>query len=75
MLALAKPAPLVPVLWQAQRMLAALYQQQQRRPEAEAHQQQAAAHVRTLAAALPDSRLRHAFLATPAVLATLSALD
>ena len=74
-LALAKPAPLVPVLWQAQRMLAALYQQQQRRPEAEAHQQQAAAHVRTLAAALPDSRLRHAFLATPAVLATLSALD
>lgn len=70
-LALAEPAQLVPVLWQAHSMLAALYQQQQS-PLAAQHQQAAIAHLRTLAAALPDPHLRHTFLTTPAVQATLA---
>ena len=70
-LALAEPNQLVPVLWQAHSLLAALYQQQQR-PLAAQHQQEAIARLRTLAAALPDPHLRHTFLTTPAVQATLA---
>lgn len=73
-LALAEPAQLVPVLWQAHYLLAALYQQQQRPLAAQQQQQEAIAHLRTLAAALPDPHLRHTFLTTPVVQATLAAL-
>jgi tetratricopeptide (TPR) repeat protein len=72
-LSLAQRANLAPALWQAHQLLATLYQQQQRPLEAQAHQQQAAFHVQALAASLPDSHLRHSFLTTPAVRATLSA--
>lgn len=71
---LAQRVNLIPLLWQAHQLLAALYQQQQRLQEAELHQQQAAVHVHALAASLPDNHLRHRFLTTPAVQATLSVL-
>jgi hypothetical protein len=51
-----------------------LYQQEQRPLEAQRHQQEAIAHLRTLAASLSDPHLRHTFLTTPAVQATLAAL-
>ncbi|MFN8444907.1 MAG: AAA family ATPase [Caldilineaceae bacterium] len=69
-LALAESHQLIPVLWQAHSMLATLYKQQQR-PQASQHRQEAIAHLRTLAAALPDPHLRHTFLTTAAVQATL----
>jgi tetratricopeptide (TPR) repeat protein len=72
-LARAQPVHLVPVLWQAHHTLAALYQQQQRPLEARRHQQEAITHLRTLAASLSDPHLRHTFLTTPAVQATLAA--
>jgi hypothetical protein len=64
---------MVPLLWQAHHKHAALCRRQQRSQEAQVHQQQAAVHVRALAASLPDSNLRHSFLMTSAVQATLTA--